>query len=138
MGEERALVAGAARGDVTTLGAPLGLWGGFDPATGAVIDPHHPQRGTVLTGRVVAMPSGRGSSSTSSVLAEAIRLGTAPAAILLRQPDPILALGAIVARELYGTVVPVAVVNAETFHGLVDDRPVLVEATDRGVRIRRI
>ena len=46
------------------------------------------------------MPSGRGSSSSSSVLAEAIRAGTAPAAIVLGEADPILALGAIVAREL--------------------------------------
>ena len=59
------------------------------------------------------MPSGRGSSSSSSVLAEAIRAGTAPAAIVLGEADPILALGAIVARELYGTTIPV-VVTAES------------------------
>jgi predicted aconitase with swiveling domain len=72
-----------------------------------VIDVHHPQRGALLTGRVLVMPAGRGSSSSSYVLAEAIRAGTAPAAIVLRDVDPILALGAIVARELYGSRVPV-------------------------------
>jgi predicted aconitase with swiveling domain len=54
------------------------------------------------------MPSGRGSSSSSSVLAECIRGGTAPAALLLYEPDPILVVGAIVARELYGRTIPVA------------------------------
>ena len=61
------------------------------------------------TGRVVVMPSGRGSSSSASVLAEAVRAGAAPAAILLGEPDLILAIGAAVAEELYGMRVPVLV-----------------------------
>ena len=84
------------------LEEPLSFWGGLDPDTGTLIDTHHPQRGVVLTDRVLVMPSGRGSSSSSYVLAEAIRAGKAPAAIVLGEPDGIVALGAIVARELYG------------------------------------
>jgi hypothetical protein len=103
-----------ANGSVTTASAlvltePLSLWGGMDPATGRIIDAHHPQRGFSLVGRVVVMPSGRGSSSSASVLAEAARAGTAPAAILLAEPDLILSIGAIVAEELYGVQVPVLV-----------------------------
>ena len=104
------MVAGVASGEALVLAEPLSFWGGIDPATGDVIDTHHPQRGANVAGRIVVMPSGRGSSSSSSVLAEAIRAGTAPAAIVLSEPDPILALGAIVARELYGRSVPVAVI----------------------------
>src|SRR5918992_545613 len=89
----------------------LSLWGGMDPASGELIDAHHPQRGASLAGRVVVMPSGRGSSSSASVLAEAVRAGTAPAAILLGEPDLILAVGAAVAEELYGIVVPVVVLS---------------------------
>ena len=48
------------------------------------------------------MPFGRGSSGGSSVIAEGIRAGTAPSAILLLEPDEIVTLGAIVADELYG------------------------------------
>ncbi len=109
----RALVSGEATGKALVLEEPLSFWGGIDPATGWLVDPHHPQRGAVLTGRVLVMPSGRGSSSSSSVLAEAIRLGTAPAAIVLGEPDPIVAIGAIVARELYGLVVPVLTIGPE-------------------------
>jgi predicted aconitase with swiveling domain len=98
----RALVAGEARGLTLVLEEPLSFWGGVDPTTGRLIDPRHPQHGVTITGRILLMPSGRGSSSSSSVLAESIRLGTAPAAIVLGEPDPIIALGAIVARELYG------------------------------------
>ena len=57
------------------LDEPLSFWGGLDPATGALIDTHHPQRGATVAGRVLVMPSGRGSSSSSYVLAEAIRAG---------------------------------------------------------------
>lgn len=109
MGESRTLVAGNGRGPVLVLDEPLSFWGGVDPASGDVIDVRHPQRGANVSGRVLVMPSGRGSSSSSSVLAESIRAGTAPAAIVLTEPDPILALGAIVARELYGRAMPVVV-----------------------------
>jgi hypothetical protein len=109
MPENRTLVAGSAEGEVLVLEEPLSFWGGIDPVTGRVIDVHHPQLGANVAGKILVMPSGRGSSSSSSVLAEAIRAGKAPAAIVLAEPDPILALGAIVARELYGEAVPVVV-----------------------------
>jgi predicted aconitase with swiveling domain len=111
MPEGRTLVPGEAHGPALVLTEPLSFWGGLDPATGVIIDVHHPQRGAVITGTVLVMPGGRGSSSSSSVLAEAIRAGTAPAAIVLAEPDPIIALGALVARELYGVEVPVLVAD---------------------------
>lgn len=109
----RALLAGEAVGPALVLGAPLSFWGGVDPHTGAVIDAHHPQRGVSITGRVLVMPAARGSSSSSSVLAEAIRLGTGPLAILIGEPDEILVLGALVAAEIYGTVCPMVAVEPE-------------------------
>jgi uncharacterized protein len=107
-------------GRALVLEEGLSLWGGMDPATGELIDGHHPQRGATLTGRVVVMPSGRGSSSSASVLAEAVRAGTAPAAIVLGEPDLILSIGAAVAEELYGVVVPVVVVSAEQLANIPD------------------
>lgn len=109
MADARALVPGTAEGRALVLDEPLSFWGGVDPETGDITDVRHPQHGASVTGRILVMPSGRGSSSSSSVLAESIRSGTAPAAIVLGEADPILALGAIVARELYGMVIPVVV-----------------------------
>jgi predicted aconitase with swiveling domain len=97
------------------LDEPLSLWGGMDPASGRLIDHRHPQAGVELSGRILVMPSGRGSSSSSSVLAEAIRTGTAPAGIILFEPDGILVIGALVARELYGTSIPVVVLRADDY-----------------------
>lgn len=96
-------------GRALVLHEPLSLWGGMDPETGRIIDAHHPQHGAVLADRIVVMRSGRGSSSSASVLAEAVRAGTAPAAIILAEPDLILEIGSAVAEELYGVRVPVAV-----------------------------
>ncbi len=103
------LVAGDAVGETLVLDEPLSLWGGLDPETGTIIDQRHPQHGANMRGKVLVMPAGKGSSSASSILLEAVRLGTAPAAIVLAEPDAILALGAAVARELYDRTVPVVV-----------------------------
>ena len=127
MSEARTLVAGTAEGRALVLGEPLSFWGGVDPATGDIIDARHPQHGANVAGRILVMPSGRGSSSSSSVLAEAIRAGTAPTAIVLGEADPILALGAIVARELYGLTIPVVVSSARPRVG--DGELVSVRAT---------
>jgi hypothetical protein len=104
----------------------LSLWGGMDPATGILIDVHHPQRGANLAGRVVVMPHARGSSSSASVLAEAVRAGTAPNAILLGEPDLILAIGSAVADELYGTRLPVLVLPADELDAIRDGAEVRI------------
>lgn len=116
--EGRVLVAGAARGHALVLDEPLSLWGGVDPATGKIIDRHHPQAGSNVAGAVLVMPWGKGSSSSSTVLAEAIRAGTGPVGIVLAEVDPIIALGAIVARELYAIEVPVVVVGGDVLAGI--------------------
>ena len=106
------LHAGKGTGEVAVLDAPLSFWGGTD-LTGHIRDPHHPQHGMLLAGRVVVMPASRGSSSSSSVLAEQLRLGTAPAAILLTERDPIILLGAIVAEQLYDVALPVLLLDPD-------------------------
>ena len=70
-----ALVAGSASGAPLRLDEPLSFWGGLEPATGLIVDRWHPQRQANVAGRVLMMPAGRGSSSGSAALAEAIRLG---------------------------------------------------------------
>ncbi len=109
-----------AGGRTLVLGEPLSLWGGVDPATGEIVDGHHPQRGERLAGRIVVMPAGRGSSSSASVLAELARAGVAPAAIVLGEPDLILSIGAAVAEELYRVIIPVLVPPAERLARLGD------------------
>jgi len=125
---------GAATGPLLVLDAPLSFWGGTDPS-GRIVDAHHPQHGASLTGRVVAMRTGRGSSSSSSVLAELIRAGTAPAALLLTEPDTIIVLGALAAAELYGTHLPVARLDPAEYARLPRTGTATVRATRDHARL---
>lgn len=108
---DRVLVEGVAVGEVLALDAPLSFWGGVSIESGRIVDPAHPQTGVSLAGKVVVLPHGRGSSSSSSVLAEMIRIGTGPAGIVLDEPDSILVIGVLVANRLYGTRCPVVVAS---------------------------
>jgi predicted aconitase with swiveling domain len=103
------LVAGSAgRGEALVLTEPISFWGGVDPMSGMIADVRHPQHGQNISGKVLFLPATIGSSSASAVLMELVHNGHAPAALVLHEPDTILLLGLIVAREM-GWRTPVAV-----------------------------
>jgi predicted aconitase with swiveling domain len=123
------LVPGDGQGHALVLPEPLSLWGGLDPESGEIIYRRHPRSGETVTGRVLVLPAGPGSSSASSILLEAVRLDTAPAAIITAEADPILALGAAVAREMYDAAPPVVVLADEDYARLKEGLFVRVEAS---------
>jgi len=103
--EARALVDGEAEGEVLRLDAPLSFWGGIDAETGVITQPRHPNHDQCVSGKILAMERTIGSSSSGAILLELIYRGKAPAALLLGEPDAILILGVVVAREMgYGTL----------------------------------
>ncbi|WP_457094266.1 cis-3-hydroxy-L-proline dehydratase [Microvirga sp. P5_D2] len=111
----RTLVAGDAQGELLSAMVGLSFWGGVDPQTGVVIDQHHPLRNQSLAGRVLAIPSGRGSCSGSGVLLELILNGHAPAAIVICEREEILTLGALVAEVVFEQSIPVLRIEREVF-----------------------
>ncbi|WP_322616966.1 aconitase X [Pseudomonas sp. BIC9C] len=111
----RSLVAGAAQGALLFADVGLSFWGGVDPCTGEVIDRHHPLSGQHLADRVLAIPSGRGSCTGSSVLMELISNGHAPAALVLAEADEILTLGVLVAQTIFARSLPVLCIGLEAF-----------------------
>lgn len=129
------LVAGSAEGRAIVSTQPLSFWGGLSPRTGEVIDRRHERSGAIVTGKIFVFPQGKGSSTSSAVLMEGIRAGTAPAAIITARVDPILALGAIVADELYHKTVPVVVLSQEDFDSI-DEGDYLVVGPDGKVMIK--
>ena len=74
----------------------------MDDETGAICDVRHAQYGTRLAGTALLLGASRGSSSSASTFLECVRRDTAPALLLLTDPDPILVIGAAAAHELYG------------------------------------
>lgn len=97
------LVEGSAVGAIHTLTAPLSFWGGVDVETGEIIDVSHPEVGQRISGSILVLPHGRGSSSSATILAEMTRTGMGPAGLILDESDEILVTGAFVANRLYGT-----------------------------------
>jgi uncharacterized protein len=124
----RMLVDGTATAAALVLEEPISLWGGLDPTTGEIVEAGHPQRGASVTARILVMPGGRGSSSSATVLAEAIRLGTGPAGIVLGEPDDIVAIGALVAAELYDRSIPVVLATSEEYATITDGAPLTIGA----------
>jgi cis-L-3-hydroxyproline dehydratase len=124
------VAGGIARGEALAADIPLSFWGGFDPDTGVIIDRRHPLAGQLAVGRVLIIPSGRGSCSGSGVLLEAIHNGTAPAAIITSRLDPVISLGCILGDELYATHPPMLVICDQDRQGI--ETGDLVDIDDRG------
>ena len=129
------LTPGAASGKPLRLDEPLSFWGGLDSTTGRIIDRRHPQWNANVAGRVLMMSAGRGSSSGSAALAEAIRIGVGPAAILLLARDPIVVVGAMVAAELYDRACPVLLASEVDWDRLAAATRLTLEARASGATI---
>jgi predicted aconitase/predicted aconitase with swiveling domain len=122
----RVLVSGSAEGEVLFTDTALSFWGGADAVTGEIIDRHHPLSGERLTGRVLALPTSRGSCTGSGVILELILNGQGPAAIVLEHPEAIITLGVIVAEEVFKRSIPVIAVGKEAFAALKTARRVRI------------
>lgn len=116
--EATLLVQNDTRGQVLTCREGLSFWGGVDPDTGVIIDTHHPDHGASLAGRIVLMPTSRGSCSGSGVLLQLARNEQAPAALVFREPEDILTLGAIISARLFDRPIAVLRLSAEIYAAL--------------------
>jgi predicted aconitase with swiveling domain len=111
----RAVVEGEAEGEALVTNEALSFWGGYDFHTGEIIDRHHPLAGVRAAGRILAVPFSKGSSTTTAVLLEAVRAGTAPAAIITTGVDSFFALASIVADVMYAKSFPVIALEPDDF-----------------------
>ncbi|KAL7470539.1 hypothetical protein ACHAXS_012727 [Conticribra weissflogii] len=89
---------------------PLSFWGGVDPETSQIVDTSHPLsaaknlsglNSSTIKDTILCLPSGRGSCTASQALLQLILNDNAPNAIVLKETDSILCVGAIVAREVF-------------------------------------
>jgi len=117
---------------------PLSFWGGYNYHTGEIIDRRHPLSGQRVGGCILALPFTRGSSTTTAVLLEAVKAGTAPAAILTTQVDTFFALASIVADEMYHTPIPLVALDEEDFLSLHSGMQAVVRLDGRVNLLARI
>ena len=103
----RSIVDGDAMGEILALAEGISFWGGIDPDTGRIIDVHHPNHGASVAGKILMMPTSRGSCSGSGVLLELSLSRNAPAALVFSEREEILTLGALVSDRIFGRPLPV-------------------------------
>lgn len=125
----RSILPGIAAGQVIAAGEALSFWGGVDPATGKVIDVHHPLHGVTITGGVLMMPTSRGSCTGSGVLLDLALTGRAPAALIFSEAEDVLTLGALIAAEMFETSLPVLHVSRDAFAALCREKTARISET---------
>ncbi|KQX05921.1 hypothetical protein ASD01_09920 [Ensifer sp. Root423] len=125
----RSILSGSADGPIIDTEEALSFWGGVDPATGRVIDVHHPLHGLCLTDGILMMPSSRGSCTGSGVLLDMALTGRAPAALVFSEAEDVLTLGALIAAEMFGKSLPVLRLSRDAFKALAQAKTARISDT---------
>ncbi len=93
----RKISRGKATGEVIVTQDPLSFLGGVNPEKGTIIDPGHGLYGKNISGKILVLPAGKGSTVGSYVIFQMAKNKTAPLAIISLNAEPIIATGAIMA-----------------------------------------
>ncbi len=127
----KVLTAGIGKGELLVTHQSISLWGGVDPASGIIVDPRHELFERSITAKVLAFPFGTGSTGAPMVMLELIKQGTAPAAIVNVETDPLLVAGPIIGRHFYKHVIPVVCLDHDNFARLKTGEEAIVDG-ERG------
>jgi len=92
----RAISKGTATGEVLLSSQAISFYGGVDPLTGVITEKGHPLEGKSISGKVLVFPNGKGSTVGSYALYRMKKHGSAPLAMVNRETDAIVAVGAII------------------------------------------
>ncbi|MFB3889010.1 MAG: DUF126 domain-containing protein [Candidatus Bathyarchaeia archaeon] len=94
----RIIYKGKAEGEALVTSQPISFYGGVDPNTGVVIEKGHELQGVSVKGRILVFPQGKGSTVGSYTLYRMKKNGTAPAGMINRECETIVAVGAIISE----------------------------------------
>jgi predicted aconitase with swiveling domain len=94
----RIIYKGKGEGEALTTTMPISFYGGVDPNTGEVLEKGHELHGKSVKGKILVFPTGKGSTVGSYTLYRMKKNGTAPAGIINRECETIVAVGAIISE----------------------------------------
>lgn len=94
----RKICKGNAKGGVLVSSEGISFFGGVEPDTGVVVEKGHPLEGKSVKGKVLVFPQGKGSTVGSYTLYRMKKAGTAPAAIINKECETIVAVGVIISE----------------------------------------
>ena len=123
----RKIFGGKARGKALVSLEAISFFGGVNPDTGVIEEEGHPLQGKSVSGRVLVFPHGKGSTVGSYTLYRMMKTGTAPVAILNRECETIVAVGAIIAE--------IPCVDRIDIDEIPDDAELLVNADEGEIEI---
>ena len=94
----RIIYKGKAEGEALVTSMPISFYGGVDPNTGVVIEKGHELQGQTVKGKILVFPQGKGSTVGSYTLYRLKKNGAAPAGMINRECETIIAVGAIISE----------------------------------------
>jgi predicted aconitase with swiveling domain len=94
----RTIYASRASGEALVTSMGISFFGGVDPETGVVVERGHELEGQAVGGKVLVFSTGKGSTVGSYTLYRLKFNGHAPAAIVNRECETIVAVGCIIAE----------------------------------------
>lgn len=128
-GRAQSILPGQAAAEVLACNEPISFWGGVDPATGLVIDVHHPLAGQSIAGKILVMPGTRGSCTGSGVLLDMVLNGRGPAALVFAEPEDVVTLGAMIGAAMFDRPLPVLRLTPDAFAALAQSRTARISDT---------
>lgn len=93
----KCLNPGIAEGTAVVTAIPFSFLGEFDASSGKIISPRQQHFGESVAGKILVVPTGKGSSGGPHVTYSARLQGTLPAGMIVAENEPILAAGIITA-----------------------------------------
>ncbi|UCC91936.1 MAG: DUF126 domain-containing protein [Candidatus Aenigmatarchaeota archaeon] len=94
----RKIFGGKAEGEALVSKEGISFYGGVDPDTGVVTERGHPLEGQDVSGKVLVFPVGKGSTVGSYTIYRLKKNGKAPSAIINRECETVVAVGAIISE----------------------------------------
>ncbi len=96
--EGRKIYKGMAEAEAIVTKDGISFYGGVDPDTGKIVEVGHEIEGQSITGKILVFPTGKGSTVGSYTMYRMKKNNTAPAAIVNKQIDTIVAVGCIISE----------------------------------------
>jgi len=94
----RIIFRGIAEGEALTTSQPISFYGGVDPETSEILEKGHELQGKRIKGKILVFPTGKGSTVGSYTLYRLKKGGVAPAGIINKECETVVAVGAIISE----------------------------------------
>jgi predicted aconitase with swiveling domain len=94
----RIISKGTAQEKALVTSQPISFYGGVDPNTGEIIEKGHELQGKSVKDKILVFPNGKGSTVGSYTLYRMKKNGVAPAGMINRECETVVAVGAIISN----------------------------------------